>query len=753
MKEVHNSKEWFQIGKRYLDLGWSIIPVGKNKRPIIGKWKPFQNEQVTEKVLEQWCSMQSLHGFAVITGKLSGVYVLDIDNGSEFNLDTLPSTPCVETGSGGKHFYFVYPSNLDLRNKGGFQPKTDTRGEGGYAILPPAKHQSGNSYKWLISPETVPLAKIPNSLVEKLKTTPRKENLSQDNENIFQGVSESKRNDSATRVIGKLLQQFPQKDWNKEVWPLVKSWNQSNTPPLPESELLTTFNSIQRKALEEAPKRKGKNNIAGRLVSLVMDGDLELFLNQFGEPCITSPECGFIAYLLRSKKTERLLYKLYWDKYHQAPGAKAVTEAKSILEGQALFEKVQIRKLHNRIGSYEGNIYVDMGDNERVVHITPAGWTIEKTSPIFFQRFNHQKIQQTPTTGGDLKELLKLINVTSAENQLLLLVNLVIAFLPDIPRPILVLNGVPGSSKTTLLRFYREFIDPSSVPLVTPPKNIAELAQLASHNYVVNFDNLSYIKVWLSDALCRLVTGDGYAKRELWTDDDDILYAHKRVVGFCGINQVATKPDLLSRCVIIALEPINPAQRREESELWQTFNELKPEILGSIFDCLSYVIRVAPTLIIEQKPNRMADSFRYALAAAQFLGFTKQDLLRAYNSNTQSQHEEAIDASSVAQVIIDFMNDKDSWEGTSTQLHTELRDVAETLKVKFPKTPNWVWREINEVKLDLLAAGIKAERIKESKANKIILTKTENTAEDQLNELIEPINSGNMEVVEAEIPF
>lgn len=149
----------------------------------------------------------------------------------------------------------------------------------------------------------------------------------------------------------------------------------------------------------------------------------------------------------------------------------------------------------------------------------------------------------------------------------------------------------------------------------------------------------------------------------------------------------------------------------------------------------------------------MADSFRYALAAAQFLGFTKQDLLRAYNSNTQSQHEEAIEASSVAQVIIDFMNDKDSWEGTSTQLHTELRDVAETLKVKFPKTPNWVWREINEVKLDLLAAGIKAERIKESKANKIILTKTENTAEDQLKELIEPIDSGNMEAVEAEIPF
>jgi len=702
MEVPSKSELWFQTGKKYLDIGWSIIPVGIDKKPLYS-WKPYQYEHASIEQLQQWSTNPSLTGFALVTGKLSGVFVLDIDEGSQFDLASLPPTPNSRTGSGGKHFFFLLPTNDELRNSGGFQPHTDTRGEGGYAILPPSKHPNGKNYEWVIDPFSTPLATIPQTLIEQVRKPLFQKKLVPVNENIFSGVGESLRNDSATRVIGKLLHQFKQEDWDSEVWPLTQAWNSKNAPPMSESELLTTFNSIKRKALEGLSENVSKNgtNTAGKLVSLVQESSLEVFLNQFSEPCITSPECDFVAYLLKSKKAEQLLFKLFWDKYKKAPGTKAVTEARNILEGKALFEKTEIRTLHNRIGSLGGNIYFDIGDNENVIHISSIGWSVEKTSPILFQRFNHQKVQTLPIDGRSLKELLSLVNVSSSESQLLLLVSLVISFLPDIPRPILALNGAPGSSKSTLLRFFREFIDPSYVPLVTPPKNIAELAQLASHNYVVYFDNLSNIPVWLSDCLCRLVTGDGYAKRELFTNDDDILYSHKRVVGICGINQVATKPDLLDRCVIIALELIDSTKRREESELWHTFNQLKPEILGSILNCLSYVIQIAPTLEIKSKP-RLADSFRYSLAAAQFFGYTEQDLEKAYNFNIQSQHEEAIEASSVAQVVIEFMSDKHSWSGTSTGLHSELQTVAEKLKVKFPKTPNWVWREINEVRLNFI---------------------------------------------------
>ena len=108
----------------------------------------------------------------------------------------------------------------------------------------------------------------------------------------------------------------------------------------------------------------------------------------------------------------------------------------------------------------------------------------------------------------------------------------------------------------------------------------------------------------------------------------------------------------------------------------------------------------------------------------------------------------------MAQVVLVFMRDKDTWSGTSTELHSELKKVADDLKVRFPKTPNWVWREINEVKLNLSEAGIEVKKTKGVNANVIDLTKTKNTSHEQAMAFLEePEVDGSMEAMEAEIPF
>ena len=43
----------------------------------------------------------------------------------------------------------------------------------------------------------------------------------------------------------------------------------------------------------------------------------------------------------------------------------------------------------------------------------------------------------------------------------------------------------------------------------------------------------------------------GFSKRQLYTDDDDIIYHFRRCIGFNGINLRATKADLLDRAIII----------------------------------------------------------------------------------------------------------------------------------------------------------------------------------------------------------
>ena len=102
---------------------------------------------------------------------------------------------------------------------------------------------------------------------------------------------------------------------------------------------------------------------------------------------------------------------------------------------------------------------------------------------------------------------------------------------PEIPKPILMLYGEQGSAKTTNQELKKMLVDPSSIRTLTFPRDINELVQKLSHNYIAYFDNMSNIPEWISDQLCRAVTGSGFSKRELYTDDDDIIYNFKRCIG------------------------------------------------------------------------------------------------------------------------------------------------------------------------------------------------------------------------------
>jgi hypothetical protein len=57
-----------------------------------------------------------------------------------------------------------------------------------------------------------------------------------------------------------------------------------------------------------------------------------------------------------------------------------------------------------------------------------------------------------------------------------------------------------------------------------------ELMIAASNGYLLAFDNLSGLPNWLSDALCRLATGGSFAVRQLYTDDEEMLFEAARPI-------------------------------------------------------------------------------------------------------------------------------------------------------------------------------------------------------------------------------
>ena len=89
------------------------------------------------------------------------------------------------------------------------------------------------------------------------------------------------------------------------------------------------------------------------------------------------------------------------------------------------------------------------------------------------------------------------------------------ALRPVGPYPILVLHGEHGSAKSTLAKILRLLIDPQACSNLSEPKSTRDLMVTAVNGWLLDYDNISAIPDWLSDGLCRLVFGGGFASHAL----------------------------------------------------------------------------------------------------------------------------------------------------------------------------------------------------------------------------------------------
>ncbi len=700
-------------------VGWSVIPVGGNKKPLIN-WKEFQTRVATKEEITQWFHDFPNAGIGIVTGKISNLLVFDIDprhGGTETQFESY-NTVVVKTGGGGKHFYFKLLDNI--QNTTNLIQGVDVRAEGGYVISPPTLHNSGNKYEWLKHPAEVELLELPITLVklfEKQETENTKDK--------YEGVSEGKRNDTAASLIGELLNKFKKEEWDLKVWPLIIAWNNNNQPPMEKAELKSVFASICKTAKKDN-EDKPRKTVADILIEMVLESGATLYLDQSKTPHITFPDRPIVGYALGSSVFRQWIRGKYWNEYKKGFSSDTFNIVLSTLEGKA-FHEGEIKTLHNRIARSDSAIYYDLGNDTQVVKISETGWDLRSESPVLFKRFSHQQVQITPLPGGDLNSLLDYVNLGEDTDKLLFLTYVVTILISDIPRVVIVNIGDQGSAKSTALRLIRNLIDPSSVELMTPPGELLELAQAANHNYCLYLDNLSSLSTKISDALCGLVTGVGFSKRKLFTDDEDVLFDQKVAIGISGINLVAEKADLLDRCLILQYQRIPNEERKSEHEFWQKFSEQKPYILGALFSTLSKTLKISKEISLSNKP-RMADYAKYAASASIALGKTAEDFIKAFDENVSRQNNAAVESSSTAQVILAFMREHADWQGTSSDLYNALKGIAEKSGLQiggtdgFPKSSNWLWRRIMPVRPNLLALGIKA--LKEETAENSIIKLT-----------------------------
>ena len=463
------------------------------------------------------------------------------------------------------------------------------------------------------------------------------------------------------------------------------------------------------------------------IVQEVLNGPAMLFHDQYNSAYISPSGNGREVMRVNSGDFKNWLSGKIFKEHSKVMSTVTLNNVVQTLTGAALHEKRQ-KDLDVRISFNGKSLWYDLGHD--VVEIKEDGWAVLEKPPVKFRRFNHQKSQDYPVAGGSITDLAHFVNISNNDELLLFLVFTVLAFLPGFPHPLLILHGPQGAGKSTPMRVLKELIDPSGIQGVATPKEVGAFAQFAFHHAFIVFDNLSAMPTWFSDALARASTGDGFSKRALYTDDDDIVYRIQRTIAINGINQVITKADLLDRSILIGLKRIEPDQRISEHEFWKMFNEEKAGILGAIFTVLGDAISKIDLVELNELP-RMADFAKWGYAVAEAIGYKGEDFISAYKRNIEKQNEEAIEASPVAQALIKFMKDYDEWESTAAALLQQLNRVATFDDLKssmlWPKDPQWLSKRLNEIEPNLQTVGIFFERYVQDQQRVIkIVNKTVN---------------------------
>lgn len=268
-------------------LGWKVLPLhtpinggcscNKAECEDIGK-HPRNRNGVTGAtddltIINKWWGTWPDANIGIATGAASGFIAVDIDprHGGDVSLDELineygplPNTVEAITGSGGRHILFKYPGfHIKNLNRGEIAQGIDIKGDGGYIVVAPSLHESGNHYEWELSsrPEDVQIADMPEwlaTLIQKANTKKSREARAQITGRVWKqylqgGPIEEGTRDNTLFKIGSSMRSRGA-GYEDILATLTAVNDQRCTPPLP-------WGTVEQKATSATKYRPGKTGL------------------------------------------------------------------------------------------------------------------------------------------------------------------------------------------------------------------------------------------------------------------------------------------------------------------------------------------------------------------------------------------------------------------------------------------------------------------------------------------------------------
>jgi hypothetical protein len=459
----------------------------------------------------------------------------------------------------------------------------------------------------------------------------------------------------------------------------------------------------------QSSSTRGRDSQATQLVDLILGSGAELFHDADDTPYITL-SIGDHQETHAVDRMGRLANRLYFQTYGSALNSQTVQDAISVLGGKAIYDGATYT-VWTRLGEHEGALYLDIGDEFRqAVEITAAGWRIVSSQglPLRFRRPKGMHALPIPERDGSLHDLDPFINASDDRDRTLIKGWLIGLFCRSGGRAILELLGEQGTSKSTLARMLRSLVDPRTAPLRAAPRDEGDLMIAAKNGLIVAYDNLSYLNEAMSDAFCRLSTGGGIGKRQLYTDDEEVTLEAQRPILLTGITSVATRSDMLDRTISMTLQPIPPHERRTEESVWAEFGAAQPAIFGGLLNAVSTALANQGKVCLDHTP-RLADFVIWVEAAGPSLDWERGAFAAACDTNRSELDEIALESQPISQAVLSLMEKQKTYTGTASALLSKLgREIEEDTRRErsWPKSASQCSRQLKRLAPNLRRTGV-----------------------------------------------
>ena len=464
-----------------------------------------------------------------------------------------------------------------------------------------------------------------------------------------------------------------------------------------------------KKPVEEKTVKK-----AGQFLIDYARNECNLFSNSQNKPYVSIWRNGhWENWGVNSSEFSDFLRSLYYNETKKGLNKNTLEDAISTIAAAAVFDGYK-KEVHLRVAQEDKIIYIDLCNKDwQILRISNGGWSVVDTAPVTFTRTSNMKPLPKPMGGNGIKKLLKYININ--ESELVLLAGWMSMALQagDGAYPVLMINGPAGSGKSSACRFIRALIDPNKADLISQP-SVSNMPIAASNCHILSIDNVSNVSPQISDALCKISTGDHQIMRELYTTNKEVVMSFKKPVMLNGIPEMGKRSDLASRSLKLTLNKI--VDRKTEAATWAAFNEDAPSIFKGLLD--GQVMALANYDNIElDNMTRMADFCKWATATHGAYDWSETAFIDAYTKNVKASYADSLESSPFATAIQSMCENRAGFYGRPLELLNLIEiNYASDKVVRSPtwvKSPKGVIEQLDRHEESFEAVGIVYKKYKD----------------------------------------